>query len=102
VARAVFYALNQAVCLGFCNRTIYGLYPGEEINKMESTFNMLKEAEITVTFRVQYSKTPLTPAKISGPPEDCYPAEGGEIEWEFTDENEFYQAVESAIGKEDE
>jgi hypothetical protein len=26
-----------------------------------------------------------TPAYISGPPENCYPAEGGEGEWEILD-----------------
>ena len=28
---------------------------------------------------------PYTPARISGPPEDCYPAEGGEIEFQVFD-----------------
>lgn len=28
---------------------------------------------------------PYRPAFISGPPEDCYPAEGGEGDWEILD-----------------
>jgi hypothetical protein len=34
------------------------------------------------TVEVEYSGTPYIPAYISGPPEDCYPEEGGEIEIE--------------------
>jgi hypothetical protein len=34
------------------------------------------ELEVEVTF----TQTPIIPAKLSGPPEDCYPAEGGERE----------------------
>jgi len=30
---------------------------------------------------------PYRPAFISGPPEDCYPSEGGEGDWELLDEN---------------
>ena len=33
-----------------------------------------------VDFRVVFDATPLVPEYISGPPEDCYPAEGGEVE----------------------
>ncbi len=35
-----------------------------------------------VEFEVEFSSTPYRPAKISGPPENCYPAEGGEVELE--------------------
>ena len=35
-----------------------------------------------VEFEVEFSSTPYVPAKISGPPENCYPAEGGEVEIE--------------------
>lgn len=37
-----------------------------------------EELEIEVT--VEGSYIPYTPAKINGPPEDCYPAEGGYAE----------------------
>lgn len=29
---------------------------------------------------VKYTQTPYIPAQTSGPPERCYPAEGGEVE----------------------
>lgn len=29
---------------------------------------------------IEYSMTPIIPAQTYGPPEHCYPAEGGEIE----------------------
>lgn len=37
---------------------------------------------IRVTYWERY-----TPAKVSGPPEHCYPAEGGEGDWEILDRN---------------
>lgn len=33
-----------------------------------------------VEFRVVFNASPVIPAYISGPPEDCHPAEGGEVE----------------------
>jgi hypothetical protein len=36
------------------------------------------ENEFAVT--IDYTITPLIPARLSGPPEDCYPAEGGEVD----------------------
>lgn len=35
-----------------------------------------------VEFEVEFSSTPYTPDKTSGPPENCYPAEGGEVDIE--------------------
>jgi len=32
------------------------------------------------TLEFEFDVAPVTPAKISGPPEDCYPEEGGECE----------------------
>ncbi len=31
-------------------------------------------------FEIEVDCTPSVPAQVSGPPESCYPAEGGEIE----------------------
>jgi len=36
--------------------------------------------EVTYEFRICGTAIPYTPAKISGPPEDCYPEEGGSVE----------------------
>jgi len=33
-----------------------------------------------ITLEVEYDATPFVPGYISGPPENCYPDEGGEIE----------------------
>ena len=35
-----------------------------------------------VEFEVEFNASPYIPAKISGPPENCHPAEGGEVEIE--------------------
>lgn len=35
-----------------------------------------------VEFEVEFSSTPYVPAKISCPPENCHPAEGGEVDIE--------------------
>ena len=52
------------------------------------TFNVLG-----YDFEVEFEATPYEPASISGPPEYCYPAEGGDVDiisiilgdWEVTD-----------------
>ena len=41
-----------------------------------TTFERDDETEVIV----EYTITPVILAFISGPPEDCYPAEGGEVE----------------------
>ena len=45
--------------------------------------------DVTYTVSVSYFQPPI-PGKLSGPPEDCYPDEGAEIE--FDDNVEYAQA----------
>lgn len=40
--------------------------------------NMRTVDVLGVSLDVEYTGTPFIPAKTDGPPEDCYPAEGGE------------------------
>lgn len=42
----------------------------------------LAGAEIEHSACITFTATPYVPAKIYGPPEHCYPAEGGEVEVE--------------------
>lgn len=66
--------------------------------------------EIEHEVEVRGTVTPFVPAKISGPPENCYPAEGGEVEdievvsvdgaappvgWKLTAEEEDEKAVKA-------
>lgn len=37
------------------------------------------EWELSLPITVDYDYEPYVPAKISGPPEKCYPAEGGTV-----------------------
>jgi hypothetical protein len=54
--------------------------------KREITFNVLRDdpqgQEQELDLLVTANVTPVRPARISGPPENCYPAEGGEVEIE--------------------
>ena len=46
----------------------------------EKTCTTAEYKPIEMVFEVTGNLTPYTPAFISGPPEDCYPAEGGTFE----------------------
>jgi len=37
---------------------------------------------IGLSFEAEVTYTPITPGKFTGPPEDCYPDEGGDVEFE--------------------
>jgi hypothetical protein len=37
------------------------------------------EWEVTLPLTIDFDYEPFVPAKISGPPEHCYPAEGGTV-----------------------
>lgn len=39
----------------------------------------LTRDEQQIVLLIQYDVAPFTPARIGGPPEDCCPAEGGEV-----------------------
>ena len=39
-----------------------------------------EETDTTFEVEVEWTFSPVIPAYISGPPENCYPAEGGELE----------------------
>jgi hypothetical protein len=45
--------------------------------KMASTTEL--EWELSLPITVEYDYEPYVPAKVSGPPEKCYPAEGGYV-----------------------
>jgi hypothetical protein len=49
-----------------------------------------EDGEVLATVQVEVQFSPYVPAFTSGLPEDCYPAEGGEIEnlWVYLDEIE--------------
>jgi hypothetical protein len=46
------------------------------MSKGTITYTIYREIELTVAYEIE----PYVPARISGPPEDCYPAEGGYVE----------------------
>ena len=43
------------------------------------------------------SYTSYDPGRIHGPPEDCYPPEGGEIEWHVEDDHPIGEFIQAAI-----
>jgi hypothetical protein len=47
---------------------------------MHATVCTIERGEDQIDIDVEYSLTRFYPARTYGPPEDCYPAEGGEIE----------------------
>ena len=46
------------------------------------THDFYREAEdgTETLVRVEFTQTPIVPARTNGPPEDCYEAYGGEVE----------------------
>ena len=58
---------------------------------------MEDELELEVTIKFKFHYAPVIPAKIDGPPEFCYPAEGGELEYVITNMDEIDKQVEDAI-----
>ena len=43
------------------------------------------------------SISPFNPGRSYGPPEDCYPPEGGEVEWHVDDEQPIAEFIQIAI-----
>ena len=58
-------------------------------------------------FEVEFEATPYSAARISGPPEYCYPAEGGDVDiisialgdWEVTDilSEDILEKIQAAV-----
>lgn len=46
---------------------------------MHSLFYTLERGDEQIDLEIQYAVARFYPARISGPPEYCYPAEGGEV-----------------------
>ena len=60
----------------------------------EKTCTTAEYKPIEMVFEVTGNLTPYTPAFISGPPEDCYPAEGGTFEITSVEPLHYYLAGE--------
>lgn len=43
------------------------------------------------------SQTPYDPGRTYGPPENCYPPEGGELEWHVDEDCPIAEFVQAAI-----
>jgi len=43
------------------------------------------------------SITPYDVGRSSGPPEDCYPPEGGEVEWHIDEDHPIAEFIQTAI-----
>lgn len=43
----------------------------------------------------------MDPGRFSGPPEDCYPAEGGEVEWSVNNTHPIAEFIQSAVDNND-
>ena len=43
------------------------------------------------------SYTSYDPGRTSGPPEDCYPPEGGEIEWHVDEDHPIGEFIQAAL-----
>jgi len=62
---------------------------------MSETVNILDfEFEVDIL-----SSTPFDPGRTSGPPEHCYPPEGGEIEWEINPDQPIAEFIMAAVEK---
>ena len=62
---------------------------------MSETVNILDfEFEVDIL-----SSTPFDPGRTSGPPEHCYPPEGGEIEWEVNPDQPIAEFIMAAVEK---
>ena len=60
---------------------------------MSETVNILDfEFEVDIL-----SSTPFDPGRTSGPPEHCYPPEGGEIEWEVNPDQPIAEFIAAAL-----
>lgn len=52
------------------------------------------EGDVEIAVTIDYTITPIIRARISGQPEDCYPAEGGEVDIVKVTRNDTGEAVQ--------